>query len=415
VFSLVCVAIALQESLITAPYTVYALDHPAGPARRRYLGGVLTHSNILGALVGLASGVAALVFFDRGDAEYAWASVALAVIVPGVLLREFARRIVYAEMKPEDAVAISGASGVAQLVLMVALGLAGRLTATTALLSMGVASLVGGGIWLYRRREAFQFRGAPIREPFVRNWTIGKWSFATQVGEIVRTQMFPWLIALVADRTTVGIFAACSAIAALPTPLHVAVSNLLIPQLVHAEKKGGSVAAHRLMWQATGWLASVMVAFCAVIMLLGDRSLSLFYGDKFVTLPGTGHALVVLALSQLLNGATLPSARALFALRGPDKAFASQMVGIVVNLGLGLPMVSRWGIVGAAYAALIGSMLKAVLGTWWYAQAVREARRQEMLVPIVDEPAASPRSPLHSPRLVPALAGVADSFAEESP
>jgi O-antigen/teichoic acid export membrane protein len=380
VFTLVCVAIALQESLITAPYTVYALRHPSAKARRRYLGGVLAHSNILSALLAFIAGICAMAFLRLDEATYAYASMALMWAVPCVLLREFARRIVYAEMKPEDAVAISGMTGVMQLALMVALQATGRLNAITCIAALGVSSLLGGGVWLYRRRSAFQLRNVPIRETFEQNWTIGKWSFATQVGEIVRTQIFPWLLAVAADNITVGVFAACAAIAALPTPLHVAVSNLLIPQFVHAEKEGGVAAAHRLMWQATCWLTAVMLPFCLVVAVLGDRLILWVYGSTFLVVPGVGHALFVLALSQLLNGVSLPSARALFALRGADKVFASQMIGIVVNLALGLPMVEQWGIVGAAYAALIGSTLKAVLGAWWYVNGTRRAAAIEAKV-----------------------------------
>ena len=263
-----------------------------GRARRRYLGGVLAHSNILSALLAFIAGICAVAFLRLDDATYAYASMALMWAVPCVLLREFARRIVYAEMKPEDAVAISGMTGVMQLALMVTLQAMGRLNAMTCVAALGVSSLLGGGVWLYRRRSAFQLRDVPIRETFKLNWTIGKWSFATQVGEIVRTQMFPWLLAVVADNTTVGVFAACAAIAALPTPLHVAVSNLLIPQFVHAEKEGGVAAAHRLMWQATCWLTAVMLPFCLVVAVLGDRLILWVYGSTFLVVPGVGHALI---------------------------------------------------------------------------------------------------------------------------
>jgi O-antigen/teichoic acid export membrane protein len=157
------------------------------------------------------------------------------------------------------------------------------------------------------------------------------------------------------------------------------VSNLLIPQLVHAEKEGGVSASHRLMWQATGWLTALMAPFCVAVAVLGDQLVFWGYGPNFLGVPGISHALLVLALSQLLNGVSLPAARALFALRGADKAFGSQMVGIVVNLALGLPLVERWGIVGAAYASLIGSTLQAVLGAWYYAQGVRRDAAVESL------------------------------------
>src|SRR5215208_6719718 len=48
-FPLLFVAIALQESLITAPYTVYSADHDDPARRRTYLGSVLNHTVILSA------------------------------------------------------------------------------------------------------------------------------------------------------------------------------------------------------------------------------------------------------------------------------------------------------------------------------------------------------------------------------
>ena len=58
-FPLVFIAIALQESLITAPYTVFAADHD-GDARRRYLGSVLIHTLVLGGVLAVGIAIASL-------------------------------------------------------------------------------------------------------------------------------------------------------------------------------------------------------------------------------------------------------------------------------------------------------------------------------------------------------------------
>jgi O-antigen/teichoic acid export membrane protein len=166
------------------------------------------------------------------------------------------------------------------------------------------------------------------------------------------------------------------------------------------------------MWQATTWLTAVMGVFFIVIAATSAWLVPAIYGPKFV---GTQHALIVLTLAQVVAGASLPAARALFVMQRPDQVFASHLAGIVVNLGLGLPMVYSWGIVGAAYATLIGAVLKAGLGGYWYFAQVRgqvTAAESVKLVPSVcelHEPGDGAKS--RRPRLVSSLPAVA---AEEA-
>jgi O-antigen/teichoic acid export membrane protein len=362
-FPLLFIAIALQESLITAPYTVHAAGHAEASAGRSYLGSVLKHSLLLSVAASLVFLISAVVLEWLDYQSFAAVAAALALAAPCVLLREFARRVVYAELKPQAAILISGGVSALQLAMMTALYAMGELTAANSFLAMGASSLLVGAWWLFARRSSIQLRGVPTADAFWQNWELGSWSVATQVGEIVRTQMFPWLLAVALDQTTVGIFAACAVTAALVTPLHVALSNLLLPQFAQALKQGGTAAADRLMWQATSWLTAVMSVFLAVVIICSSWLVPSIYGSQFV---GTQHALIVLTLAQVVGGASLPAARALFVMERPDQVFISHLVGIVVNMGLGLPMVYYWGVTGAAYATLIGAVLKAVMGGYWY-------------------------------------------------
>lgn len=369
-FPLLFVAIAIQESLITAPYTVYSADHVDREARRSYLGGVLANTSALSILASFAFAVAAVVLFGLEKPAHGWVAASLAAATPFILLREFARRVVYAELKPEAAVAISGSVSLLQLAMMASLHLTGRLNAATSFAAMGASSAIVAAVWFFANRALIQFRQAPGLAAFRKNWSLGSWSVATQVGEIVRTQMFPWLLAIVANDATAGIFGACAIVAALPTPLHVALSNILLPQFVQELKQRGAAAADHLMWQATGWLSGVMLAYFSVIVVTGAWIVPAFYGAKY---QGTQHAVIVLTLAQVFAGASLPAARALFVLHRPDQVFMSHLAGIVINLTLGVALVQSWGIVGAAYATLAGAVIKAVLGIWWY---LAEARRQ---------------------------------------
>jgi O-antigen/teichoic acid export membrane protein len=188
--------------------------------------------------------------------------------------------------------------------------------------------------------------------------------------------MLPWLLVLAADAATAGIYAACSFVAALPTPMHLAISNLLVPQLAHVERRQGLLATDRLVRQATLWLTAAMIAYAAAILLVSSRLVPWFYGPQFT---GTQHPLMVLVIGWAITGATLPAARALLVIKRPDQMLWSQMIGIVANLALGVPLVAAWGATGAAYAALAGAAVKGALSWQWYVAGVR---RQLAAAPI---------------------------------
>lgn len=368
-FSLVFFALSLQESLIIAPFSIYAASRADGEERRRYLGGVFADSCKLGAIVAalFAAGAAGLWMIQWSQA--ASISLILAVAAPCILLREFARRIVYTDFRPDLALVISGVVSALQLAFLGALFASGKLTAATSFGAMGLSSLIGGAGWLVANRRSIEFAPDSNRLWRLEHWLIGRWLLAAQASEIARINMLPWLLALVTDETTVGIYAACAFVASLPTPLHVAISNTLLPEMAHLERRSGFSATDRLVRQATGWLTAIMVAYVAAILVVSPRLVPWIYGDKF---SNTQHTLIVLAITWAITGATLPMARGLLVIKGADKGFWSQLIGIAANLVLGIPMVMRWGAPGAAYAALIGSILKGGLGCYWYISGARK-------------------------------------------
>jgi len=370
-FSLVFFALSLQESLVIAPYSVFAASQADGAARRRYLGGVLHDSGLLGAVIAALFLAGATALWALGWPRAASISLILAFAAPCIVLREFARRIVYTDFKPQTALAISAVVSVLQLGLMGALHAGGRLTAATSFAAMGVSSLIGGGGWVLANRKLIEFGGGGDRHWYRDHWLMGKWLLAAQAGEIARINMLPWLLALATDEATVGIYAACSFVASLPTPLHVAVSNMLVPQLAHVERRSGLLEAGRLVRQATGWLTAIMVGYSAAVILVSDRLVPWIYGAEFTN---TQHTLIVLVIAWAITGATLPAARALLVIDRASQTFWSQFAGIAVNLALGVPMVAVWGAPGAAYAALIGSALKGGLSSWWYVDGMRRLR-----------------------------------------
>jgi len=369
--TLAYVGVAMQESLITAPYTVFAREH-SPPERRRYLGAVLVHALLLALALSALLGLVALACLAAGWHTLAPLLGVMVVVAPCVLLREFARRVVYAEFRASVAAALSAGVSVMQLAALAALHSSGRLSALTALGAVAASSAVGGVVWLLFNRRGLAFQRSEVSAAFARNWTIGKWTVATQVGEIARMQMLPWLLAVYLGDTELGIYTACATLAGVATPLLIAMSNILIPKLAQQGVDGGVRAIDQLVRRASGGLAAFMSAFVAGVVLVSPWIVQWIYdGPEFAH---TAHPLIVLALAYWFIGSTVPAARALLVLKRADHAFKAHLVGIVVSTACVLPLVLHWGIVGAAYAVLFGAVAKAVLVTAWYLGDVRAER-----------------------------------------
>jgi O-antigen/teichoic acid export membrane protein len=260
-----------------------------------------------------------------------------------------------------------------QLGLALVLWTAGWLNADTCLGVIGLASLGGAITWYLGSRHEMEFDRPAMRAAFVLNWPIARWIFATQISEIVRVQIFPWLVALLADTATAGLYAACMAVAALASPLLIALSNIMVPQIVREEELGGVEAVQLYVRRATIWMVPCMGAYAALLCAVSGAIVPWLYGPEF---NGTGHTLVVLAISQVFLGLGVPSARALMALRRADHVFWAQLLSFAMTIVLSVPLIVWLGAVGAAYAFAVGAAVKLVATYWSYNGLVRTRLQQ---------------------------------------
>jgi O-antigen/teichoic acid export membrane protein len=369
---IVFLGIALQESLISAPYTVLYRDRAAGE-QRRYLGSVVIHLAVLGALCSAAVLVAAVAYRMLGRAEHLAPLTTLAFVLPCVLTREFARRIEYADLTPRRAILMSGGVASLQLTLAAALFFSKRLNATTALGVVGAASLIGSIAWLATNLRRMQFDAADAVRAWGDNLKIGRWIFATQMSELVRMQAVVWTLGALLSQWDVGVYSAAFAVAAFSSPVLIALSNILLPQIVERHESGGIERTHRFVRQSTAWIGVGLGVNLLALTALSKWLVAWIYGGEY---GGTGHPLVVLAAAQLLLGVNLPEARALMALQRTDRMFWSQVTGLAATVILAPPLALRFGIIGAAYASFFGALAKTWTTHVWYEREVVEQRRR---------------------------------------
>ena len=179
-----------------------------------------------------------------------------------------------------------------------------------------------------------------------RSWDFGRWVAGAQLLGVVNTQGTLWLIALISDTASAGVFAACLAVVLLCNPLMLAVGNLLTPRAAQALARDGHAAMRRLIVRAAAALAAALGLFCIVLLLCGDWIMwRLYEGQEY-----TGHTtlLVLLGLTFLLSAVGMAVNDGIRAMGRADLEFASTLLDTLLTIALGAVGLLRFGLVGSA-------------------------------------------------------------------
>jgi O-antigen/teichoic acid export membrane protein len=358
--SLVVSLVTIQDSLISLPYTIQ-LHHPIGtPAESA--GSSLMHCCLLSALGIAVVAAAGLGLISRGaESELVALTWTLAGVVPFALLRQFGRRFAFAHLNMRQALMIDVPIAVIQLTGLLWLAWTGRLSSVTACLILGAACASTAIAWLYLARGNFAIRTDQLRAAMKQSWNLGKWFFATQITLLVQGNISYWLLSAVTGATATGVYAACMSVVSLANPLIVGLDQVLMPSAVRAFKERSSAGLWSEVIRASLLLGAATTLPCAVVLFAGEDVMRLLYHTH--EYEGQGHAVMVLALALPASAMGIPASNALATMERPRPIFVAGLLAAVVTAFLVLCLAVEWGVTGAAYGFLGGSIVGSV-GRW---------------------------------------------------
>jgi O-antigen/teichoic acid export membrane protein len=358
--SILAFCLATQESLITRPYAI-KLHDPAGfPAQHAF--SVLVLSLALCSAFALVASVAAAAFIALdAPAELIHLAWAVAGALPFVLMREFARRFAFAHLAVSQALALD--TGVAVLTLIAAgmLYWNGAVSAPALIAAIGICCAITTVAWLYAARRQFAVGFDQLRATSRQCWGLGKWFLWGQLGVQIQGYATPWLALVLGGAAVAGLFAACASIVAFTNPVIFGFCNLLTPKFVRILKNNGIAALRRRVISDALVLGAIMSAFCLVIFVFGADIMRLLYRDEVYA--GNSHVLGLLALAALVMAVSIPPSLALAAAGRARPVAAVMLFSASVNTLLVILLLPKWGLLGAAYAVLIGDTVGAA-GRW---------------------------------------------------
>lgn len=358
--SIVALVLAVQNALVLLPFTIR--QHRADGEEIVDPADALALSTLLAAVATGACFLGSLIL-ALATAQTAFASLALmlAIVLPFVVVREFARRYALARLRMGVVLALDVAAAALQVTALAVLSMWGAANAVTACAALGIACALPALAWRLTAREDLGWRVHKIRQSAARSWALGKWLILWQITAQVQSYVVYWLSIAIAGAAMTGVYAACVSIIAFANPVVFGLANVLTPKLAQAWQRGGSAGICKEAQKNALLIGALVAIFCVIVAVAGESVMHvLFPGDEY---SGQGAVLTVLAFALLATSIGMPASNALASMERPRAIVVVGGLGAAATVVLTAIFMSGWGLLGAAYGYLAGCIIGAT-GRW---------------------------------------------------
>ena len=349
-WTLLLFIVAAQANLISVPYTMY-FRRREGPSLASYSGSMLSHQAFTSALA--VAGLFGLgVFFSIGYGPPAMRSLCWVLLcaAPFILLREYARRFLFAHLRLVIVIVMDVTSCSIQLASLLILSYFGLLTIPAVYAIMGAVSALALLIWLLANREPIRFQSSRFLPDWRENWNFGKWAMAGQLAGLA-FYVLPWLLAFAHGEAETGMFAAGNTLVGLANLFVIGLCNFLTPRSAQAFAREGAAGLGRVLGKASLVFVVSLGLFCLVATLFGNYLALIVYGPKY---QGAGPLIAVLSLATLIDALGLTASNGLWAIDRPAANLPADIAQLIVTLSAALWLVFPLGPLGIAIALVLG-------------------------------------------------------------
>lgn len=352
-FTLLMTSMGIQTSLSGTPFTVFS-PRLRDKERQFYLGSTLVQHLAVSAFAALGFLAAAVVVSSTGRTDgFANVLLALAVASVFVLLRDFMRYVLLAQLRVWASLLMGLAANFATVGMLLLAYRGGWLTAPVAYLILGGCSGLPVFFVLLRERKQITFATKKLREHLKENWRFGKWLVGQVITLFLSVHIYPWALMFFRDNSAAGVYGACVGLAAILNPFFMGLNRFLCPRAAHAACKGAS-RVHREVYLCMAATAGPLIVFLICAFLFGEWGITLIYGSKFT---GIGFIFAVYSLSAIIAAEGVIISAGTNAMRRPDISLKAQFVGFISTITFGFFLVYKLGPLGAAIGVCISRVL----------------------------------------------------------
>lgn len=371
-WTLMTLATAFSATLTTTPYTVFSpqLDRDQ---RRLYLGSILVHQLLVSMMLALVMVAGVLLGMWRGWLSHDLANViAITACVTVVIgLREFARRVSFAELKVGLAFLVDLLACLAQGGGLLLLFYFGVLNVSRTYILFGISSGLVAGVWLAIHWGAIRLDVRLCVPDFKRNWLFSKWVLGSTLLWTGAMYLYPWLLAAFHGIAVTGLWAACATIVAVGNPVLLGLGNYVGPQIHNVYAASGATAMRRSVYRSSLLFGVLVLPVVLVLAGGGERIVTRVYGNTYA---GCAGIVTLLALNMLISALTYPYSRGLFSLECSRADMLINVVAVILLFTVGIAAVKFFGALGAAAALLVSTAVTAVIRIGVFTREVRRDR-----------------------------------------
>lgn len=344
-FSVVLLAMAVESSLLSTPFTVLAQsDEDETPWSR--MGASLANLFLITGsilVVQLAVWMIARLYLPT---QYDQIFQVVLIATPCFAARNFARKALLATFNARWLLILDCVACSSQLALLWYVWKTELCTPPIGLAIASGCNLLGFLLFLATQKGKIKFERSSIQNQLKKNWNFGKWLVGEQVITIISLYGSPWLLVLFLDSDAAGVFAACCSITGLVNPLMIGLGNYLLPKFSH--EFANQTYSQRTYWYYMLLTFLVVGLFATCCAIWPDRLLRFFYPEDSYS--GFGLILAILSIRTLIGSLGLISHYALLAMQRPKISLYASIICISVFLSASLILIPMFGLVGGAIA-----------------------------------------------------------------
>lgn len=357
-FSLILLAGDLQTTLIATPYMIFAptLDERA---KALYTGSTLIHQLVLSLLIVMAligGGIAAT--HGIGPRTLGPVLWILVVAVTFILLRDYVRRVSFAQLQMKAALLVDCSVGAVQICGLLILAHFHILSAQGAYWVMGASCGAAAVGWLLLNDTRLVISISHSISDFRRNWSLGKWVFLSGLVWTVSMNLYPWFLTAFHGTASAAAWAVCLGAVAVGNPAVLGLQNFLGPKIAHVYAEKGRRTLCKFVLKASAASSLPMSVFALSMALFGGSLVTLLYGQKYA---GNGLAVTILTLNLAVSVVMFPFSRALFAINRAGVDFVVNFIALSIMLTLGLWLARVYGVAGAVFGLLIANIAASIV------------------------------------------------------
>lgn len=356
--SIVYFARAIQEQVVSAPYTIYCNRKPE-PLKATYAGSSCMHFGGFAGLVVLSLlGFAGVLALWGSASEMLSLVLVLAAALPLFLLREFIRHFTFSHLKMGTAVLLDAAVSLIQLCTLGLCAWFGQLTVPVVFGVMGASCLLASLGWFWTKTERFEFSRSAALCDWKDNWGFVRWALACQLVGCSAPYVMPWFVASVEGAAATGLLAASTTLVGLANMFVMGVANFLSPRAAKAYAEGGVMALKNIIVATGSVFAGTLGLFSLVMCFLGGDVAAVVYGESY---RAAGPVMAVLAFGLLATGLGVTAGNGLWAIDRPAANFRADVCALIATIVLSAVLIGPYGVMGAALATTLGAAVDALI------------------------------------------------------